>query len=73
NIKNVVFDFSKVTFMDSSGIGMIIGRYKLVEKKGGSAAICSMAPEIKKLFDISGLGKIINHYADSKEALSKMQ
>lgn len=73
NIKNIIFDFSKVTFMDSSGIGMIIGRYKLVEKKNGKAVICAMTPEVKKIFDITGLAKIIEHYNSVDEAIDKIQ
>ena len=32
NVKNIVFDFKDVSFMDSSGIGLIMGRYKIIEK-----------------------------------------
>ena len=73
NIKNIIFDFSKVSFMDSSGIGMVIGRYKLVERRSGTAAICAMSKEVKRIFDISGLGKIIKPYATLADAVSKIQ
>ena len=73
NIKNIVFDFSKVSFMDSSGIGMIIGRYKLIERRSGKTAICAMNKDIKRIFDISGLGKIIKVYDSVANAISKIQ
>ena len=41
--KHMVFDFTKVTFMDSSGIGLLIGRYKNAEKRGGAVSIAGSA------------------------------
>ena len=64
----MVFDFSSVTFMDSSGIGMIIGRYKDAKKRGGTVAIAGMTPEILRIFQISGLAKIIDSYATVEDA-----
>ena len=57
--KHIVLDMGKVSFMDSSGIGMIIGRYKNVEKQGGQLALANMNETITKLFEISGLAKIV--------------
>jgi len=73
NIKNIIFDFSKVSFMDSSGIGMIIGRYKVAERKQGLVMVCSMTKEVKRIFDISGLGKIISEYDSVAHAMIKIQ
>ena len=44
--KKVVFDFSNVNFMDSSGIGMIIGRYKLAKMFGGEMELINVKPSI---------------------------
>ena len=55
----VVFDFSGVKFMDSSGIGMIIGRYKNIQRLNGKAFMTNVRPEIKRIFEMSGLFKII--------------
>ena len=57
--KKVVFDFSEVNFMDSSGIGMIIGRYKLVSMLGGNVLIANVKPAIKKILEMSGILKLI--------------
>ena len=57
--KNMIFDFSHVSFMDSSGIGMIIGRYRELKKTGGRVYAINIGPEINRIFDISGLKKII--------------
>lgn len=57
--KRIVFDFNKVTFMDSAGIGMLIGRYKLVTMLGGTMEMVNVKPNIKKIFEMCGIPKII--------------
>ena len=57
--KKVIVDFSNVTFMDSSGIGMLIGRYKLVSMFGGKMSMVNVKPAIKKVFEMSGVLKLI--------------
>lgn len=57
--KRVIFDFENVNFMDSSGIGMIIGRYKLVSMFGGKTSMINVKPAIKKVFEMSGVLKLI--------------
>lgn len=68
--KNVVFDFMNVSFMDSSGIGTIIGRYKNIQKLNGKTAVVNMNTQIKRIFEMSGLLKIIPAYESIDEALS---
>jgi stage II sporulation protein AA (anti-sigma F factor antagonist) len=70
--KNLIFDFSGVNFMDSSGIGVIIGRYKKVSEFGGKAAIINLKPNIKRVFELSGLFKIINEYKNIDAAVVNM-
>ena len=57
--RKVIFDFSNVVFMDSAGIGMLLGRYKLVRMLGGELEIINVNRQIKKLFEMSGILKII--------------
>ena len=57
--KKVIFDFCNVNFMDSSGIGMIIGRYKLISMFGGKTSMINVRPDIKKIFEMSGVLKLI--------------
>lgn len=57
--KRVVFDFDSVSFMDSAGIGLIIGRYKFVKMLGGSLEITNMNSSIKRIFEMSGILKLI--------------
>ena len=58
-VKNIIFDMSRVTFMDSSGIGMIIGRYKRVKALGGSVKIAGADNTVKRIIELSGLGRIV--------------
>ncbi|WP_234119309.1 anti-sigma F factor antagonist [Clostridium hydrogenum] len=60
--KKVILDFSHVTFMDSSGIGVIIGRYKKLKLSNGVLCIANISNSVKKVFELSGLFKIINVY-----------
>lgn len=56
--RKVIFDFSHVTFMDSAGIGIILGRYKMMKMLGGSIEMKNVSPMLKKIFEMSGLTKI---------------
>lgn len=57
--KKVIFDFNQVTFMDSAGIGMLIGRYKTIRMLGGVTELMNVSKSIKKIFEMSGVLKII--------------
>ena len=57
--QKVIMDFENVTFMDSAGIGMIIGRYKITKMIGGSLEIINISTPVKKILEMSGVLKII--------------
>lgn len=57
--RKVIFDFNKVTFMDSAGIGMLIGRYKVAKMLGSTIEMINVKPSIKKVFEMSGVLKIV--------------
>lgn len=58
-VKNIVFDFEGMTFMDSSGIGMVMGRYKKMRYLGGNVYVTGIGAGIDRIFSMSGLYKII--------------
>jgi stage II sporulation protein AA (anti-sigma F factor antagonist) len=70
NAKNMIFDFKDVGFMDSSGIGLVIGRYRLIEQKGGKVAAANISGDLKRIFEISGLKKIIPCFDNIDEAVT---
>ncbi|MFA9464259.1 MAG: anti-sigma F factor antagonist [Velocimicrobium sp.] len=72
NIRHIIFDFQGVDFMDSSGIGMIMGRYKKVIFVGGKVAVTSVNSSVDRIFRLSGLYKIIEKHNTVKEALEAL-
>lgn len=59
-IKNIIFNFSRTDFMDSSGIGVIIGRYKMIKGRGGHITVVNMNQSIDRILTVSGLYKLVN-------------
>ncbi len=58
-VQNIVFDFEDTTFMDSSGIGIIIGRYKKISCFGGKVYAIHVDERIRKILRTSGMASII--------------
>lgn len=59
NAVNVIFDFSRLAFMDSSGIGVIMGRYKKVRTLGGKVIVFGVNASVLRIMEMSGLSQII--------------
>ena len=72
NIKHVVLNLSELHFMDSSGLGVVLGRYKEIKQLGGEMIVCSINSAVKRLFNMSGLFKIVRLEADEHFALSSL-
>ena len=62
--KRVIFDFYSVSFMDSAGIGLIIGRYKFANMFGGKVEVTNINTTVRKIFEMCGLLKIIPEVED---------
>ena len=71
-VKNMVFDLRGLTFMDSSGIGLIMGRYKNCTEKGGKLVIVSGNKNVEKMLKMSGLLKIIKSYPTIESAIESL-
>ncbi len=59
DVCHVVFDFEKTRFMDSSGIGIIMGRYRKISCFGGRVYAIHVDRQIQRIFRLSGLNKIV--------------
>lgn len=70
HIDYIIFDFKYVNFMDSSGIGVIIGRYKKIVNHSGRVSVINMNSRVKKLFNLSGMSKIISVYDTFEDAIN---
>lgn len=73
HIKHIIFDFTGSGFMDSAGIGVIMGRYKKVIFIGGRIAVASVNSVVDRIFRLSGLYKIIEKYDSVESALNSMK
>lgn len=60
-IFRIAFDFRNVLFMDSSGIGLIMGRYKKIKPMEGEIFVCNLGLSMQRIFKLSGLFKITKH------------
>lgn len=69
--KDIIFDMTNVNFMDSTGIGMIIGRYKKAALLNGSVKIVGASERMKRIITLSGLGKIVKIYESCDAATRK--
>ncbi len=58
-IQRLVLDLEELKFMDSSGIGFIIGRYKLMARRGGSVAVIHADRRMDKIFEMAGLYQLV--------------
>lgn len=67
-IKNIIFNFRNLSFMDSSGIGVILGRYHQVKQKKGILVVCELNSMIEKIIQLSGLYKILVITKDEEQA-----
>ena len=66
HIKYVIFDFDRTDFMDSSGIGVIMGRYKTISLIGGEVWAVHTNERIRKILTFSGAAKIMQIYEGEK-------
>ena len=72
NCRKVILNLSGVTFMDSSGIGVVIGRYRKLSLKKGVICVTEINDTIKRVFNLSGLFKIVHYYEKLEEALKEL-
>jgi len=67
SVRWLVLDFSRLQFMDSSGIGVILGRYRQMRDRGGQVGVVNMNSHIARIFHMSGMDRVIRNL-DRKEA-----
>ncbi|NLB53439.1 MAG: anti-sigma F factor antagonist [Syntrophomonadaceae bacterium] len=68
-VRNLVFNLEKVSFVDSSGLGVIIGRYKKVKEKDGNMYIVGAQPVVKKILVLSGINKLVPLFKNEQEIM----
>lgn len=66
HIKYIIFDFADTNFMDSSGIGVIMGRYKKISLIGGEIWAMNTSERVRKILAMSGVAKIMQIYEEEQ-------
>lgn len=69
-VNDLLFDLEKVTFIDSSGLGVILGRYRKARENNGRVAISNASSRILKILELSGITRLIPVYPTTSQALS---
>lgn len=72
SIRYLIFDFEKTVFMDSSGIGLITGRFRRVHDQGGKVFVIHVNKGIDKLLTMSGIYRIIQKRETKEEIVNEM-
>ncbi len=72
DIRHIILNLEHLSFMDSSGLGVILGRYKQIKQLNGEMVVCAISPPIQRLFDLSGLFKIITLEPTEEYALQRL-
>lgn len=67
DIRHIIFDFAETHFMDSSGIGMMMGRYRQIIQRGGDVTAVNTNRRIEKILVLSGIKKLISLEKPGKE------
>ncbi|HHT48900.1 MAG TPA: anti-sigma factor antagonist [Firmicutes bacterium] len=67
-IQHLVFDFKETSFIDSSGLGAILGRYKSISHRNGKISAVNVPPHLQRLFELSGLLKVMTIHPSFEEA-----
>lgn len=68
----VLFNLGGLTFMDSSGVGALLGRYRRIGEAGRQMAVCAVPAAISRITEISGLARIIPFFEHEAEALQHL-
>ena len=72
-IKTLVFDFEGVGFMDSAGIGLLMGRYKKIKNVGGEIYVSNIGLHLQRIFRMSGLYKILKQSSQIDGIIKKLE
>lgn len=70
--KHLVLDFTDTTFMDSSGIGVIMGRYKNISKFNGKTVLSANKKQIIKIIEMAGITNIIPLFKNPQDAVDSL-
>ena len=68
-VNRIIFDFTRTSFMDSSGIGVLLNRYKQMAASRGTVAYYGAGKQVKRILDMAGMSRMIPGYENREQAL----
>ena len=68
-INRIVFDFTHTSFMDSSGIGVLLSRYKQMAASRGHVSYYGAGAQVRRILEMGGINRLIKGYEDRESAL----
>ena len=71
-INRIVFDFTHTSFMDSSGIGVLLNRYKQMAASRGTVTYYGAGPRVVRILEMGGLVRLIRGFKDRESALGNL-
>jgi len=66
--RNLIVDLNRVTFIDSSGLGVILGRFRKIKAWGGEMVLCCTTPNVRRILELSGITTFIPIIGTEAEA-----
>jgi len=67
---HLIINLKSVSYIDSSGLGVLLGRYKRLAASGGRVSLVAPMPQVKKILELSGLLRIMGEYRSEEEAVA---
>jgi stage II sporulation protein AA (anti-sigma F factor antagonist) len=72
NLKFLILNLTGIKFIDSSGLGAILGRYRYLKNISGKVVLIGLKPQVKRIFEMSGILKLMPVYNDEITALAEL-
>ncbi len=72
-VRLLIFDMEETVFMDSAGVGMMIGLYREMHARGGAVGMIHMKKSIRRIYQMAGLQKIIHCYEDEQQMMMALK
>lgn len=73
NSDHIILSLKHLSFMDSSGLGVILGRYKQITGRGGKMVVCDVNASVYRLFEMTGLFKILPVRDNERQAIQSLE
>jgi len=70
--RRVILNMAGIGYINSAGVGMIVDSFRKFKDNGGKLVLCSLVPDIEKLFEVTKLNRFIEIYPSEEDAISKI-